>query len=166
MAGTVNKVIIVGRLGKDPEARNTQSGAKIVNLTVATSDTWKDRQTGEKKERTEWHRVVVFNERCAEFADRYLRKGALVYIEGELRTRKWTDQSGQERYTTEVVIDRFRGDLVSMDSGPRDDGYEDRRGPGTNSRNGNGGTSTGTGRDSRGDWNAPPDNDVDDEIPF
>ena len=161
MAGSVNKVLLIGRLGKDPETRNTQSGAKIVNLTVATSDTWKDRQTGEKKERTEWSRVVIFNERCAEFADGYLRKGDLVHVEGELRTRKYTDQSGQDRYTTEVVIDRFRGDLVSLNSGPRDDGYEDRRGPGSSSRNGNGG-----GRDSRGDWNAPLQDDLSDEVPF
>ena len=166
MAGSVNKVLLIGRLGKDPETRHTQSGAKIVNLTVATSDTWKDRQTGEKKERTEWSRVVIFNERCAEFADRYLRKGDLVHVEGELRTRKWTDQSGQEKYTTEVVIDRFRGDLVSLNSGPRDDGYEDRHGPRPNSRNGNSGGSTGGGRDSRGDWNAQAQDDLSDDVPF
>ena len=166
MAGSVNKVILVGNLGKDPEVRNTQSGSKIVNLTVATSETWNDRQSGERKERTEWHRVVIFNDRLGDVAERFLRKGRKVYLEGELRTRKWTDQSGQERYTTEVTIDRFRGELVLLDSGPRDDGYEDRRGPGASSQNGNGGGSTGGARDSRGDWNAPSDNGPDDEIPF
>ncbi len=116
MAGSVNKVILVGNLGKDPEVRNTQSGGKIVNLTVATSETWNDKASGERKEKTEWHRVVIFNERVADVAERFLKKGRKVYIEGTLQTRKWTDQSGQEKYTTEVVIDRFRGDLVLIDS--------------------------------------------------
>ncbi|MFT8807998.1 single-stranded DNA-binding protein [Gluconobacter sp.] len=193
MAGSVNKVILVGNLGKDPEVRNTQSGSKIVNLTVATSDTWNDKQSGERKERTEWHRVVIFNERTADVAERYLRKGRKVYIEGELRTRKWTDQSGQEKYTTEVVIDRFRGDLVLIDSnrsGGGDDGGFDNGGGygggggfGGGSRGGAGGGSGGFGGGSRGNaggaagggnrsggsnggWDAPPDNDLDDEIPF
>lgn len=193
MAGSVNKVILVGNLGKDPEVRNTQSGSKIVNLTVATSDTWNDKQSGERKERTEWHRVVIFNERTADVAERYLRKGRKVYIEGELRTRKWTDQSGQEKYTTEVVIDRFRGDLVLIDSnrgGGGDDGGFDNGGGygggggfGGGSRGGSGGGSGGFGGGSRGNaggaagggnrsggsnggWDAPPDNDLDDEIPF
>ncbi|WP_264816926.1 single-stranded DNA-binding protein, partial [Gluconobacter kondonii] len=104
-----NKVILVGNLGKDPEVRHTQSGSKIVSFPLATSDTWNDRQSGERRERTEWHRVVIFNERSGDVAERFLRKGRKVYIEGELRTRKWTDQGGQEHYTTEVVIDRFRG---------------------------------------------------------
>ena len=116
MAGSVNKVILVGNLGKDPEVRTTQSGTKIVNLSVATSETWNDRQTGERKERTEWHRVVIFNERLADVAERYLRKGRKVYLEGSLQTRKWTDQSGQEKYTTEVVLRRFRGELTLLDS--------------------------------------------------
>ena len=116
MAGSVNKVTLVGNLGKDPEVRNTQAGGKIVNLTVATSETWNDKASGERKEKTEWHRVVIFNERVADVAERYLKKGRKVYIEGTLQTRKWTDQSGQEKYTTEVVIDRFRGDLVLIDS--------------------------------------------------
>lgn len=197
MAGSVNKVILVGNLGKDPEVRNTQSGGKIVNLTVATSDTWNDKQSGERKERTEWHRVVIFNERTADVAERYLRKGRKVYIEGELRTRKWTDQSGQEKYTTEVVIDRFRGDLVLIDSnrnGGGDDGGFDNGGGyggggngggfGGGSRGGaSGGSGGGFGGGSRGNaggaagggnrsggsnagWDAPPDNDLDDEIPF
>ncbi|KXV00641.1 single-stranded DNA-binding protein [Gluconobacter potus] len=196
MAGSVNKVILVGNLGKDPEVRNTQSGAKIVNLTVATSDTWNDKQSGERKERTEWHRVVIFNERTADVAERYLRKGRKVYIEGELRTRKWTDQSGQEKYTTEVVIDRFRGDLVLIDSnrgGGGDDGGFDNGGGyggggngggngggfGGGSRGGSGGFGGGSrgsasgaagggnrSGGSNGGWDAPPDNDLDDEIPF
>lgn len=116
MAGSVNKVILVGNLGKDPEVRNSQSGAKIVSLTLATSDTWNDRASGERRERTEWHRVVIFNERLGDVAERFLRKGRKVYLEGTLQTRKWTDQSGQDRYTTEVVIDRFRGELVLLDS--------------------------------------------------
>lgn len=113
---SVNKVILVGNLGRDPEVRNTQSGSKIVNLAIATSDTWNDRSSGEKRERTEWHRVVIFNERVGDVAERYLRKGRKVYIEGELRTRKWTDQQGVEKYTTEVVIAQFRGNLVLLDS--------------------------------------------------
>ncbi|NVN41487.1 single-stranded DNA-binding protein, partial [Ameyamaea chiangmaiensis] len=130
MAGSVNKVILVGNLGKDPEVRNAQSGAKIVSLTVATSETWNDRASGERKERTEWHRVVIFNERVADVAERFLRKGRKVYIEGSLQTRKWTDQSGQERYTTEVVVDRFRGDLVLIDSNRGGDGGGDEGGYG------------------------------------
>lgn len=115
MSGSVNKVILVGNLGRDPEVRHTQAGAKIVTLSVATSDTWNDKQSGERRERTEWHRVVIFNERTADVADRFLRSGRKVYVEGELRTRKWTDQGGEDRYTTEVVIDRYKGDLVLID---------------------------------------------------
>lgn len=116
MAGSVNKVIIIGNLGKDPEVRSTQDGSKIVNLTVATSETWNDRASGERKEKTEWHRVVIFNDRIGEVAERYLKKGAKVYIEGALQTRKWTDQSGAERYSTEVVIGRFNGQLTMLDT--------------------------------------------------
>src|SRR6201996_3104428 len=116
MAGSVNKVILVGNLGKDPEIRTTQDGQKIVNLTLATSDTWNDRSSGERKERTEWHRVVIFNDRVGDVAEKYLHKGSKIYVEGSLQTRKWTDQSGQERYTTEVVIGRFKGELVLIDS--------------------------------------------------
>ncbi|MCX5614420.1 single-stranded DNA-binding protein [Bombella saccharophila] len=116
MAGSVNKVILVGNLGRDPEVRNTQSGSKVVNLAIATSDTWNDRNTGERRDRTEWHRVSIFNERVGDVAERYLHKGSKVYIEGELRTRKWTDKQGVEKHTTEVVIDRFRGSLVLLDS--------------------------------------------------
>ena len=116
MAGSVNKVILVGNLGRDPETRQTQDGKPIANFTVATNETWKDRQTGERRERVEWHRVVIFNEHLAEIAQRYLHKGSKVYLEGQLQTRKWTDQSGQERYTTEVVLGRFRGELTMLDT--------------------------------------------------
>lgn len=115
MAGSVNKVILVGNLGRDPEVRSMQDGRPMVNMSVATSDTWRDRQTGERKERTEWHRVVIFNEKLAEVAQKYVRKGSKVYVEGQLATRKWTDQGGQERYTTEVVIPRFGGALTMLD---------------------------------------------------
>ncbi|HUA77237.1 MAG TPA: single-stranded DNA-binding protein [Acetobacteraceae bacterium] len=116
MAGSVNKVILVGNLGRDPEIRTTQDGQKIVQLSLATSESWNDRASGERKERTEWHRVVIFNDRLADVAERFLRKGRKVYVEGALQTRKWTDQSGQEKYTTEVVIGRFRGELTLLDS--------------------------------------------------
>ena len=117
MAGSVNKVILVGNLGKDPESRSTQSGSKIVNLTIATSETWNDKASGERKEKTEWHRVVLFNERAADFAEKYLKKGAKVYVEGALQTRKWTDNAGVEKYTTEIVVSAFKGELTSLDSG-------------------------------------------------
>src|SRR5579859_3061189 len=115
MAGSVNKVILVGNLGKDPEIRTTNDGTKVASLSVATSETWKDRNSGERKERTEWHRVVIFNNRLVEVAERFLKKGAKVYLEGALQTRKWTDNSGQERYTTEVVLQKFRGELTMLD---------------------------------------------------
>lgn len=128
MAGSVNKVIIVGTLGRDPEVRATQSGQKIVNLSVATSERWRDKSTGEQNEKTEWHRVVVFNENLADVAERFLTKGRSVYLEGSLQTRKWTDQSGQEKYSTEIVLQRFRGELVLLGggNGAKDDagGYE------------------------------------------
>ncbi len=136
MAGSVNKVILVGNLGKDPEVRNTQSGGKIVNLTLATSETWNDKASGERKEKTEWHRVVIFDERIGEVADRYLKKGRKVYVEGTLQTRKWTDQSGQDKYTTEVVIDRFRGNLTLLDSNR---GGDEEGGGGTGGGQGAGG---------------------------
>src|SRR3974390_536887 len=161
MAGSVNKVILVGNLGKDPEIRTTQDGQKIVNLTLATSDTWNDRQSGERKERTEWHRVVIFNDRVGDVAERFLRKGSKIYVEGSLQTRKWTDQSGQERYTTEVVIGRFKGELTMLDgrgegtgdSGPR---QSSARPAPARAGGGGGGPS----------WDAPKGGDLDDEIPF
>lgn len=116
MSGSINKVILVGNLGRDPEVRSTQDGTKIVTLSVATSETWRDKTSGERKDRVEWHRVVIFNDRLADVADKYLKKGAKVYIEGALQTRKWVDQGGQEKYTTEVVLQRFRGELTMLDS--------------------------------------------------
>ena len=114
MAGSVNKVILVGNLGKDPEVRRMGSGKPVVNLSVATSESWKDKSTGERKEKTEWHRVVIFNENIARIAEQYLKKGSKVYVEGQLQTRKWTDQGGQERSTTEVVLSRFKGELTLL----------------------------------------------------
>jgi len=169
MAGSVNKVILVGNMGKDPEVRTTQDGTKIVNLTLATSETWNDRASGERKERTEWHRVVIFNDRVADVAERFLKKGAKIYVEGSLQTRKWTDQSGQERYTTEVVIGRFNGQLTMLDSrgagggegAGEGGGYRERapaqRAPAAASRGGGGGSPS---------WDAPKGGDLDDEIPF
>jgi single-strand DNA-binding protein len=160
MAGSVNKVILVGNLGRDPEVRHTQDGSKIVHLSVATSERWRDRSSGENRERTEWHRVVIFNERLGEIAEKYLAKGRTVYLEGQLQTRKWTDQSGQERYTTEVVLQRFRGELTLLGGRGDDAGYsggpdydDDRGGP-------SGGSGGGGGRKSSNY------DDLDDEIPF
>ena len=116
MAGSINKVILVGNLGKDPEVRNTQDGAKIASFSIATSETWKDKASGERKEKTEWHRIVVFNPNLAEICEKYLHKGSKIYIEGQLQTRKWQDQSGAEKYTTEVVLNRFKGELTLLDA--------------------------------------------------
>lgn len=116
MAGSVNKVILVGNLGRDPEIRSTQDGTRVANLSLATSENWRDKNTGERREKTEWHRVVIFNERLVEVAEKYLRKGSKIYIEGQLQTRKWQDQSGQDKYSTEVVLNRFRGELTMLDS--------------------------------------------------
>ena len=116
MAGSVNKVILVGNLGRDPETRHTQGGDPITHLNIATSESWKDKQSGERREKTEWHRVVIFNPHLAKVAQDYCRKGSKVYVEGQLQTRKWTDQSGAEKYTTEVVLQRFRGELQLLDS--------------------------------------------------
>src|ERR1700745_2982896 len=158
MAGSVNKVILVGNLGKDPEVRTTQDGSKIVNLTLATSETWNDRQSGERKERTEWHRVVIFNDRVGDVAERFLRKGAKVYVEGALQTRKWTDQSGQEKYTTEVVLQRFRGELTMLDGRS---GAEPGAMPEAQAESGGYAASPSSSR------SAPPSGgDLDDEIPF
>jgi single-strand DNA-binding protein len=116
MAGSVNKVILIGNLGKDPEVRRLNSGEPVVNLRIATSENWRDKATGERRERTEWHSVVIFNENLARVAEQYLKKGSKVYIEGQLQTRKWQDQSGVEKYTTEVVLQRFRGEMTLLDS--------------------------------------------------
>lgn len=125
MASSVNKVILIGNLGKDPEVRNSPEGGKIVTFSIATSESWKDKATGERKDKTEWHRVVVFNEKIGEVAERYLRKGSKVYLEGQLQTRKWTDQQGVERYMTETVIGRFRGELTLLDSKGSNEGSGD-----------------------------------------
>ena len=130
MAGSVNKVILIGNLGRDPEVRSFQNGGRVCNLRLATSENWKDKTTGERKEKTEWHAVAIFNDRLVDVAEKYLRKGSKVYIEGQLETRKWTDQQGQERYTTEVVLRQFRGELTMLDtrgggggaSGPGEEG--------------------------------------------
>jgi single-strand DNA-binding protein len=158
MAGSVNKVILVGNLGRDPEIRTTQDGTRIANLSLATSESWRDRNTGERRERTEWHRVAIFNERLVDIAEKYLRKGSKIYIEGQLQTRKWTDQNGQDRYTTEVVLQRFRGELTMLDS---------RGGGGDFSDSGGGDYGgSGSGGGGSGGGSAPPGGDLDDEIPF
>ena len=162
MAGSVNKVILIGNLGKDPEVRNTQTGGKIVNLTLATSESWKDKSSGERKERTEWHRVVIFNERLGDVAERYARKGSKVYVEGALQTRKWTDQAGQEKYTTEVVIGQYNGELTLLD---RPTGGEGAAGGGSTYRPEP--RAAAPAAKSGGGWDAGrPGGDIDDEIPF
>ena len=162
MAGSVNKVILVGNLGRDPEVRSMQDGRSMVNMSVATSDTWRDRQSGERKERTEWHRVVIFNEKLAEVAQKFVRKGSKVYVEGQLSTRKWTDQSGQERYTTEVVIPRFGGALTMLDG--RSGGGEAGAGAGAGMDDdmGGGAPPSGGGRPAARGGKA----ELDDDIPF
>lgn len=165
MAGSVNKVILIGNLGRDPEIRSTQAGAPVVQLSIATSDTWKDRQTGERKERTEWHRVVIFNDHLCKVAENYLKKGSKVYVEGALQTRKWTDQSGVEKYTTEVVLQKFNGELTMLDSRNEGGGY----GGGDNSGGDNDGFNqdSGSGQGGGGGGSAPVSgSDFDDEIPF
>ncbi len=162
MAGSVNKVILVGNLGRDPEIRTMQSGDKIANLSVATSESWNDRQTGERRERTEWHRVVIFG-RVAEVAEQYLRKGSKVYVEGSLQTRKWQDQSGQDRYSTEVVLQRFRGELQMLDragDGESRDRYQDYGGNSDRDRD----RASGGGRSAAPAPAMGPD--LDDDIPF
>jgi single-strand DNA-binding protein len=122
MAGSINKVILVGNLGKDPEVRTSQEGVKVVSFSLATTEYWKDKISGERKDRTEWHRVVIFNPNLAEICEKYLHKGSKVYVEGQLQTRKWQDQAGVERYVTEVILSRFRGDLTLLDSRASDGG--------------------------------------------
>lgn len=170
MAGSVNKVILVGNLGRDPEVRSMQSGDKVCNLSVATSERWKDRNSGEMQEKTEWHRVVIFDQKLAEVAEKYLRKGSKVFLEGQIQTRKWTDQSGVEKYTTEVVLQRFRGELVMLDSrgeggggggagGGYDSGPADYGNPQPAMGGGAGGGEAAGGGSRMSD-------DLDDEIPF
>ena len=169
MAGSVNKVTLIGNLGRDPEVRSTQDGMKIVNLSLATSENWKDRNSGERRERTEWHRVVIFNENLARVAEQYLRKGSKIYVEGQLQTRKWTDQNGQDRYTTEVVLQRYRGELTMLDGrgeGGGGGGYGG--GGGFNQEQGYGGGGGDMGGGGMGGGAAPVGgpSDLDDEIPF
>ncbi len=185
MAGSVNKVIIIGNLGRDPEVRSFQNGGKVVNLRIATSETWRDRNSGERKERTEWHSVAIFSEPLAKIAEQYLRKGSTVYIEGQLETRKWQDQSGQDRYSTEIVLRPFTGNLTLLggrgdgggSGGGAGGGYEDRGGgyddygsqgggqgggySGGGARSGGG--ASGGGASGGGGASRP---DLDDEIPF
>jgi single-strand DNA-binding protein len=155
MAGSLNKVILIGNLGRDPEVRRLNSGEPVVNLSIATSENWRDKATGERKERTEWHRVVIFNENLAKVAEQYLRKGSKVYLEGQLQTRKYTDKDDSEKYTTEVVLQRFRGELVMLDG----------RGEGGGDRPAFAGASEGGSR-SGGGGRSFERNDMDDEIPF
>ncbi len=162
MAGSVNKVILVGNLGRDPEIRSTQDGTRVANLSVATSESWRDKNSGERKERTEWHRVVVFNDRLVEVIEKYLRKGAKVYLEGQLQTRKWTDQSGQEKYTTEVVLQRYRGELTMLDGRGGGGGGSGDAPSGEPEEGGY----SGGGRSSGGRAPAPAGSDLDDDIPF
>ncbi len=155
MAGSVNKVILVGNLGRDPEVRSLNDGSQVVNLSLATSESWKDKATGERRERTDWHRVVIFNENLGKIAQNYLKKGSKVYIEGQLQTRKWTDQDGKDKYSTEVVLQRYRGDLTMLD-GRQDGGgaYSD-----------DGGAKVAKGEDKSGEASGGG-GDFDDEIPF
>lgn len=182
MAGSVNKVIIVGNLGRDPEVRSFPNGGKVVNLRIATSETWRDKASGERKERTEWHSVAIFNEAIGKIAEQYLKKGSTVYIEGQLETRKWQDQSGADRYTTEVVLRQFRGEMTLLggrdggSSGGTDEGgREDYQGGGGSSggysgggggRAGSGGGGSGSGGSSSGGTGGGGRSDMDDEIPF
>jgi single-strand DNA-binding protein len=160
MAGSVNKVILIGNLGKDPEVRRLNSGDPVVNLSVATSESWRDKQSGERKEKTEWHRVVIFNENIAKVAEQYLKKGSTVYIEGQLQTRKWTDQAGVEKYSTEVVLQKFRGELTMLG------GREGGAGGGA-SRGGDDDYSSGFSTGGANKPSGPKESyDLNDDIPF
>ena len=179
MAGSVNKVILIGNLGRDPEVRSFQNGGKVVNLRIATSETWRDRNSGERKERTEWHSVAIFSEPLGKIAEQYLRKGSTVYIEGSLETRKWQDQSGQDRYTTEVVLRPYSGNLTLLGGrgegggGSSQGGYEDRGGyddygsQGGGASGGRGGYGGGApAGGSGGAQGGGRASDMDDDIPF
>lgn len=161
MAASVNKVILVGNLGRDPEVRHTNDGKPVVTLNLATSESWKDRNTGERKERTEWHRVVIFNENLCKVAENYLKKGSKLYIEGALQTRKWTDPQGVEKYTTEIVLQRYRGELTMLDSRGEGGGFEGGSGGGFS-----GGASSGGDDSYGGGGGGGSVAGLDDEIPF
>ena len=170
MAGSVNKVILVGNLGRDPEIRSLNNGDRVANLRIATSETWRDKSSGERKEKTEWHRVVIFNDNLVKVAEQYLKKGSKVYIEGSIQTRKWTDQSGVEKFSTEIVLQKFRGELTMLDG--RGDGERESSGGGDYGGGYGGGSSGGGGGFGGGQRNqssGPRENfsaDLDDEIPF
>ena len=168
MAGSVNKVILIGNLGRDPEVRTFQNGGKVCNLRIATSENWKDRNTGERRERTEWHSVAIFQEGLVRIAEQYLRKGSKVYIEGQLQTRKWQDQSGQDRYSTEVVLQGFGGTLTMLDGrdGQSGGGGNHGGGGGQMGYDDRGGDYGGGGDNSSGGGAPAPSRDIDDEIPF
>jgi single-strand DNA-binding protein len=157
MAGSVNKVILIGNLGRDPEVRSTQDGREIANLSIATTESWKDKSSGEYKDKTEWHRVVVFNEGLTKVAKNYLKKGAKVYIEGQLQTRKWTDKDGSEKYTTEIVLQNYNSTLTMLD-GKKDDNA------GGGNYNDYGNNNSGGGNRQSQQQSSPPD--LDDDIPF
>jgi single-strand DNA-binding protein len=174
VAGSVNKVILIGNLGKDPEARSMGSGGEVVSFSIATSESWNDKQSGEKREKTEWHNIVIFNENLGRIAKQYLRKGSSVYVEGQLQTRKWTDKDNNDRYTTEIVLQRFRGELTLL--GSRDGGGSgggqggggsnwgnDDRGGGNQFGGGSGG---GAARGGGSGGGSPFDSDLDDDVPF
>lgn len=161
MAGSVNKVILVGNLGRDPEIRTTQQGSKICNLSIATSENWKDRNTGERQERTEWHRIVIFAEPLANLSEQYLKKGSKVYVEGQLETRKWQDQNGQDRYSTEVVLRPYKGELTFLDNR-----NESGSGAAPANQGGFSQKAASQANASSGDSNSAPLDDFEDEIPF
>ncbi len=166
MAGSVNKVILIGNLGADPEVRHMQDGRPVVNMRIATSESWKDRSTGERRERTEWHQVVIFNEGLARIAEQYLNKGSKIYVEGQLQTRKWQDQNGNDRYSTEVVLQGFNSALTMLDSRSGGGGGGFNQGGGGRGDSGGG---YGGGSSSGGDGgysSSGPTSDMDDEIPF
>jgi single-strand DNA-binding protein len=164
MAGSVNKVILVGNVGRDPEARTMQNGGKVVSFSVATSESWNDKMSGDRKEKTQWHRIAIFNEKLGEIAERYVKKGSKVYLEGQIESRKYTDKDGQERETTEIVLSRFRGELTLLDSradsGGGDGGYQPRDRAGAPAR-----AAVPAGA-SGASWDSPRGSDLDDDIPF
>ncbi|KPQ08058.1 MAG: single-strand DNA-binding protein Ssb [Rhodobacteraceae bacterium HLUCCA12] len=167
MAGSVNKVIIIGNLGRDPEVRSFQNGGKVVNLRIATSETWRDKASGERREKTEWHSVAIFSEPLGRIAEQYLRKGSKVYIEGQLETRKWQDQSGQDRYTTEIVLRPYRGELTLLDGrGDGGGGGGNFGGDSSGGGGGYGGGSGGRGGAQGGGFGGGSSPEMDDEIPF
>ena len=168
MAGSVNKVILIGNLGRDPEVRTFQNGGKVCNLRIATSETWKDKNTGERKERTEWHSVAIFNEGLVRIAEQYLKKGSKVYIEGQLQTRKWQDQSGQDKYSTEVVLQGFGGTLTMLDGRDGGGGGGSSYGGGQGGGYDSGSQDSGYGGGSQGgtQGGGSSSRDLDDEIPF